>query len=138
MSELVVVESAGRRPRGHRAVPLLSEHGLGHYPEFRDFLSATFGLTADPWGPPGLLSVGGRYYELVFVGYSGHAFPAGVQVNALVAGLEPMDEQAADFDLWSILQWLVAGVGGQWTVEGLVTTGRIYRIPAAASDGDTV
>jgi hypothetical protein len=32
----------------------------------------------------------------LFVGFSGQLFPAGLEVNALVPGLEPMDETAAD------------------------------------------
>jgi hypothetical protein len=129
----VVVVPAGERPSGVRVVPLLEEYDLGHYPEFREFLAGAFGLAADPLGAPGLVRVEDRYYELVFVGRSGRAFPAGVEVGALVPGLEPLDEALADRDLWAVLGWLVDGVGGEWTVEALQTTGRIYRIPA--SDG---
>jgi hypothetical protein len=131
MSEPPVVELSERRPLGHRAVPLLSDHDVAHYPEFREFLSRTFNLAAEPFGPPGLLRIQNRFYELVFVGYSGRPFPAGVRISALVPGLEPLDESAADLDLWAILQWLIAGVGGEWTADGLTTTGRIYRVPAA-------
>jgi hypothetical protein len=131
MTEPVVVEPAAHRPPGHRVVPLLAEHDVGHYPEFREFLGRVFGLADDPFGPPGLLRVGARHYELVFVGRSGRPFPAGVEIGALVPGLEPMDETAADLDLWAIMQWLIAGVGGEWTTDGLTTTGRIYRVPAA-------
>ena len=131
MSESPVVEAGERRPLGHRSVPLLSDHDIGHYPEFREFLSRTFNLAADPFRPPALLRIQDRLYELVFIGYSGRPFPAGVQISALVRGLEPLDEQVADRDLWAILQWLIAGVGGEWTADGLTTTGRIYRIPAA-------
>ena len=119
------------RPPGHRVVPLLGEHDLGHYPEFAAFLSATFSLDEDPLGPPGLLRVGARHYELTFVGRSGRPFPAGVEIGALVPGLEPLDDAVADRDLWEILHWLVDGVGGDWDREALETTGRIYRIPAA-------
>ncbi len=119
------------RPAGHRMVPLLSEHDLGHYPEFRTFLAAAFALDTDPLGPPGLLRVDVRHYELTFVGRSGRPFPAGVEIGALVAGLEPLDETAADRDLWAILAWLVDGAGGQWSRKALETTGRIYRVPAA-------
>lgn len=112
-------------------MPLLEEHDLGHYPEFRDFLAETFDLARDPFGPPGLLSVGGRLYELVFSGSSGRVFPAALAVNALVPGLEPLDEEAADGDLWAFLEWLVEGVGAPWTADGLATSGRIFRIPAA-------
>lgn len=118
------------RPGGHRVVPLLGEHDLGHYPVFAEFLAAVFGLDADPLGAPGLLRVEDRHYELTFVGRSGRPFPTGVEVGALVAGLEPLDETAADRDLWAILAWLVDGVGGDWSSAALDTTGRIYRVPA--------
>jgi hypothetical protein len=127
----VVVAPSDERPAGHRAVPLLAEHDLGHYPEFRDFLAHTFALDWDPFGPPGLLRVDDRAYQLVFFGRSGHAFPSGVSIDALVPGLEPVDEQTADRDLWAILQWLVAGAGAEWAGDALTHAGRIYRIPAA-------
>ena len=127
----VVAVASDERPAGHRAVPLLAEHDLGHYPEFRDFLARTFALDRDPFGAPGLLRVDDRTYQLVFSGRSGRAFPSGVSIDALVPGLEPIDEPAADRDLWAILQWLVAGVGGEWGGDALTHAGRIYRIPAA-------
>lgn len=128
MAEVPAVQIVDQRPEGYRSVPLLEEHQLGHYPEFREFLSATFGLAADPLGAPGLLSVAGRPYELVFVGYSGHPFPAGVRIAALVPGLEPLDEQQALDDLWAIAMWLVGRVGGEWDTAALARTGRIYQI----------
>jgi hypothetical protein len=128
-----VVVVAGERPLGHRVVPLLGEHDLGHYPEFREFLATTFGLADDPLGAPGLLRVDDRPYELVFIGRSGRPFPAAVEIGALVPGLEPLDEAVADRDLWAILHWLVEGVDGDWSGEALTTTGRIYRIPATDS-----
>lgn len=121
---------ADERPPGHRVVPLLAEHDLGHYPEFRSFLATTFDLDSDPFGPPGLLRVDDRFYEITFVGRSGRPFPDGAEVGALVPGLEPLDETAADRAVWAILHWLVDGVGGEWTGDALTTTGRIYRIPA--------
>jgi hypothetical protein len=130
-AEVSAVAVVTERPIGARAVPLLTEPDLGHYPEFRAFFVAQFDLDTDPLGAPGLLDVDGRIYELVFLGRSGRPFPAGVEVNALVAGLEPLEETRADADLFTILRWLVHGVGGDWTDEALQTTGRIYRIPAA-------
>jgi 2-haloacid dehalogenase len=130
MTRVPIIMPAGRRPIGHRSVPLLVEPSLGHYPEFRSFLATAFELGAPGLGEPGLLNVEGRFYELVFVGRSGQQFPAGVEINALVLGLAPLDESAADADLWTILQWLVEGAGGEWSADALVTTGEIYRIPA--------
>ena len=131
MSALPIVEPAANRPTSHRGVPLLTEPSVGHYPEFRAFLARTFGLDTDRIGGPGLLSIDGRFYELVFLGRSGTPFPSGVEIHALLPGLEPLDEDVADRDLWAVLEWLVDGVGGEWSAEDLVTTGRIYRVPAA-------
>lgn len=132
MSALPIVEPAENRPAAHRGVPLLTEPSMGHYPEFRAFLARTFGLDADRIGGPGLLSVEGRFYELVLLGRSGTPFPSGVEIHALLPGLEPLDEDVADRDLWAVLEWLVDGVGGEWSAEDLVTTGRIYRVPAVS------
>lgn len=134
MSALPIVEAAESRPAGHRGVPLLTEPSVGHYPEFRAFLARTFGLDADRIGGPGLLSVEGRFYELVFLGRSGTLFPSGVEIHALLPGLEPLDEDVADRDLWAVLGWLVDGVGGEWSAQDLATTGRIYRVPAAGQE----
>jgi hypothetical protein len=127
------------RPAGHRAVPVLAEEALGHYPVFREFLAEVFGLDLAPLGPPGLLRSGDRTYELVFVGRSGRPFPDGVEVHALVPGLEPLDVARADRDVWAILTWLVEGVAARdprgWSGEALAVTGRIYRVPAAPQDG---
>ena len=115
------------RPSNTRSVPLLTDPDVGHYPEFRAFLAETFDLTERPLDAPGLLDVDGRVYELVFIGRSGRPFPAAIEIAALVSGLEPLDADQADRDLWQILEWLVEGVGLPWDVEVLATTGQIYR-----------
>ncbi|MEM7406352.1 MAG: hypothetical protein AAF458_13725 [Pseudomonadota bacterium] len=122
------VQRITRRPSDLRAVPVLTEPGVAHYPEFADFLSRTFELEGNPLAEPGWLDVDGRAYEFVFIGRSGQPFPAGVEISALVAGLEPMDTDQVDRDLWTIMEWLVDGVGEPWSVEALRTTGRIYRV----------
>ena len=117
-----------RRPSGARSVPVLTDPDVSHYPEFAEFLSDTFELADRPLEAPGLLDVDGRVYELVFVGRSGRPFPAAVEIAALVPGLEPMDTDQADRDLWAIMEWLVEGVGEPWTVDALRTTGEIFRV----------
>ena len=121
------------RPLDTRSVPLLTDPDIGHYPEFAEFLVETFDLADMQLDAPGLLDVDGRVYELVFIGRSGRPFPAGVEIAALVLGLEPLDTDQTDRDLWAILEWLIAGVGEPWTVEALRTTGRIYRVIPANS-----
>ena len=74
-----------------------------------------------------MLDVDGRVYELIFIGRSGRPFPAAVEIAALVPGLEPMDTDQTDKDLWAIAEWLIQGVGEPWTVAALRTTGQIFR-----------
>jgi hypothetical protein len=116
------------RPEGYRNVPLIEDHQIGHYPEFRQFLRTEFSLDTDPFAPPPCLQVGGRLYELCFYGRSGSPFPSGLRVDALAPDLEPVGEERIDDDLWTILPWLINGVGGEWTVEALNTTGRLLRV----------
>lgn len=116
------------RPSNSRRVPVLADPGVSHYPEFSAFLAATFDLADRPLDTPGLLDVNGNVYELVFIGRSGCPFPAGVEISALVPGLEPMDTDQTDRDLWEILEWLITGVGEPWNLDALRTTGKIYRV----------
>jgi hypothetical protein len=115
-----------------RAVPLLYEHQLGHYPEFRRFFVERFGLDREPFAPGPVLDIDGSLYELVFTGCSGQAFPSGLRVNALAPGLEPIDEAAADAALAALLIWLVSGVGGEWTPDDLRQMAAIYRVQVLA------
>jgi len=117
---------------GLRRALVLAEDRIGHYPEFRRFFAATFDLDRDGLARPGYLAApSGQSYALVFIGRSGEPFPAGMEIHALVPALEPLDENAVDRDLWAILAWMIAGVGGDWTVRDLEATGRLYRVPAA-------
>jgi hypothetical protein len=116
---------------GLRRALVLSEDRIGHYPEFRRFFADTFELDRRGLSEPGYVAApSGSCYALVFVGRSGEPFPAGVEIHALVPALEPIDEAMVDRDLWAILKWMIAGVGGDWTVRDLEATGRLYRIPA--------
>lgn len=117
---------------GLRRAFVLAEDRIGHYPEFRRFFREAFNLDRDGLKRPGYVAApSGMSYALVFIGRSGEPFPAGVEIHALVPALEPLDEAAVDRDLWAILKWMIAGVGGDWTVRDLEETGRLYRVPAA-------
>jgi hypothetical protein len=117
---------------GLRRALVLVEDRIGHYPEFRRFFADTFDLDRRGLSEPGYVTApSGGCYALVFIGRSGEPFPAGVEIHALVPALEPLDESPVDRDLWAILRWMIAGVGGDWTVHDLEATGRLYRIPAA-------
>lgn len=129
----MTVALAETRPDGHRSVPLLVEPSLGHYPEFAAALAGLFDLATDPFRPAPIAIVDGRYYEFVFTGRSGRVFPAGLEVNALVEGLEPMDVEQADRDLMVIVAWLLELVGPPWTLEGLRLTAGVYRVATVDS-----
>jgi hypothetical protein len=116
---------------GTRSVLVLAEDDLGHYPEFRAFFSRTFDLDRVGLAQPGYVqTASGAIYALIFIGRSGEPFPSGVEIRAIVPALEPMDEASVDNDLWAILRWMIEGVGGEWTAEALVATGRLFKIPA--------
>ncbi len=111
---------------------VLAEDRLGHYAEFREFFVRAFALDRVGLTQPGFLRApSGLAYALVFIGRSGEPFPSGVEIHAVVPALEPLDEAQTDHDLWAILQWMIAGIGGAWTIEALQATGRLFRIPAA-------
>ena len=112
----------------------LSEDRLGHYPEFRAFFAHIFDLDRMGLTEPGfVIAPSGIAYALVFIGRSGEPFPSGLEISAVVDAMEPIDGDVLDRDLWAILRWMIAGVGGVWTVEDLDRTGRLYRVPAAVS-----
>jgi hypothetical protein len=116
---------------GKRAALVLNEDRVGHYPEFRKFFDRTFDLSRIGLTKPGYISApSGQIYQLVFLGRSGEAFPSGIEINAIVDALEPLDDARIDADLWEILRWMIAGAGKPWTVEDLDATGRLYRLPA--------
>ena len=119
---------------GMRLAFVLAEDRLAHYPEFAAFFTNTFDLDKIGLARPGYLRApSGVIYALVFVGRSGEAFPSGVEIYAVAPALEPIDETSVDRDLWSIMGWMIEGIGGEWTGEALQATGRLFRIPPAES-----
>jgi hypothetical protein len=117
-----------------RLALVLAEDRVGHYPEFRRFFVRVFDLDRVGLSEPGYVRApSGLAYALVFIGRSGEPWPAGVEVFAIVPALEPFDEPTVDRDLWAILEWMIEGVGGDWTVRDLQATGRLYRLPAAST-----
>ena len=100
-------------------------------PEFRNFFARVFDLERVGLAALGYLRApSGMAYAVVFLGRSGEPFPAGVELFALPAALEPLDNAAVDKDLWAILGWMIDGVGPPWSRADLEVTGRLYRIPA--------
>jgi hypothetical protein len=117
---------------GRRLAFVLAEDRLGHYPEFRAFFVRTFDLDRVGLTQPGYVQMpSGAVYALIFIGRSGEAFPSGVEIFAMVPALEPIDEAVVDRDLWSILRWMIEGIGGEWTPDAMEATGRLFRVPAS-------
>ncbi len=117
---------------GMRLALVLAEDRVGHYAEFRAFFARTFDLDRIGLAQPGyVLAPSETVYALIFIGRSGEPFPSGVEIHAVVPALEPIDELLVDHDLWSILRWMIEGIGGDWTTDALDATGRLFRIPAS-------
>ena len=130
MSEVVVVK--GPDMVNLRSAFVLREDRIGHYPEFRNFFARTFDLERVGLTSKGYLRApSGMVYALVFIGRSGEPFPTGLELFALPAALDPLDDASVDRDLWAILRWMIDGVGAPWTTADLEATGRLYRVPAA-------
>ena len=130
MTEVTVIAKPDLE--GKRLSFALAEDRVAHYPEFRDFFVRTFDLDRKGLAEPGFVRApSGTAYALVFIGRSGEPFPSGVEIHAIVDALEPLEGTILDRDLWSILRWMVGGVGAPWTVEDFDQTGRLYRVPAA-------
>ena len=128
MTEIEVIE----RPslEGKRSALVLTEDRIGHYAEFREFFIRRFSLDKKALATPGYVRApSGMIYSLVFIGRSGEPFPDGLEIYALVDALESLDEEDVDTDLWALLRWMIQGVGGEWKVEDLDATGRLYRLP---------
>jgi hypothetical protein len=117
---------------GMRLAFLLAEDQLGHYAGFREFFVRMFDLDRIGLARPGYVqATSGALYALIFIGRSGEPFPSGVEIHAVVPALEPFDEAEVDRDLWSILRWMIEGIGGEWTTGAMEATGRLFRIPAS-------
>jgi hypothetical protein len=130
MSEVAIIGKPDLQ--GKRFSFALAEDRLAHYPEFRDFFVRSFDLDRKGLSEPGFVRApSGVAYALVFIGRSGEPFPSGLEIHAVVDALEPLDGTILDRDLWSILRWVIGGVGAPWTVEDFDRTGRLYRVPAA-------
>jgi hypothetical protein len=132
MTPMQVVENPTLE--GKRRALVLAEDRIGHYPEFREFFVKQFSLDMNVLSRPGYVRApSGMVYALVFIGRSGEPFPDGVEIYALPDALEPLNDPEVDADLWVMLRWMVAAVGGEWRIEDLDATGRLYQLSVAAS-----
>ncbi|MEH2484598.1 hypothetical protein [Bradyrhizobium sp. AZCC 2230] len=117
---------------GKRRAFVLAEDRVGHYPEFREFFVRQFSLGTNGLSRPGYVRApSGMVYALVFIGRSGEPFPDGIEIYALPDALEPLNDPEVDADIWALLGWMIAGVGGEWRIEDLDATGRLYQLSVA-------
>ena len=122
MTEIRVIENP--TPEGKRKALVLAEDRIGHYPEFREFFVRQFCLGTNGLSRPGYVRApSGMIYALVFIGRSGEPFPDGLEIYAIVDALEPLSDTELDIDLWALIRWMIAGIGGEWRVEDLDATG---------------
>src|SRR5260370_26024905 len=134
MTKVEVIEKPS--PEGKRTTLVLAEDRVGHYPEFREFFVRRFSLDPNGLSKSGYIRCpSGMIYSLVFVGHSGEPFPDGLEVYALVDALEPVSEENVDTDLWAFLRWMIQGIGGEWKVEDLDSTSRLYQLPFLSGRG---
>ena len=120
---------------GTRRALVLTEDRVGHYPEFREFFVRRFSLNSEGLSRPGYVRApSGMMYALVFIGRSGEPFPDGIEIYALPDALEILNDSNVDHDLWALLRWMIEGVGGEWRVEDLDATGRLYQVAAAGTE----
>jgi hypothetical protein len=130
MTEITLLEMPSLE--GKRLSFALGEERIAHYPEFREFFVRTFDLNRKGLEQPGFVRApSGITYAFIFIGRSGAPFPSGLEIYAIVDALEPIEDAVQDRDLWSILRWMIGGVGAPWSVEDFDRTGRLYRVPAA-------
>lgn len=130
MAQIEVVDNP--ELEGTRRALVLTEDRVGHYPEFRDFFIRRFALNSTGLARPGYVRApSGIVYALVFIGRSGEPFPDGIEIYALPDALEPLIDTDVDTDLWALLRWIIEGIGGEWRVEDLDATGRLYQLAAA-------
>lgn len=124
---------------GSRRELVLTETKLDHYDEFRQFFRNTLNLRpedVDGGEDHFFRAESGRIYEVIFIGKTGRRFPSGLEICLLVPDIEPLPEDdEIDKDLWEFLKWMIGGVGGEWTVEALESTGYLYRVPFAKRPG---
>jgi len=114
---------------GSLDVRVLLEQTPDHYPEFQSFLEKE-------------LQRGGG--ELFFRGKSGSAYRVGWFKETSFRGMEIclrkkaddqiLSSQHVDTDLWLFFEWLIRGVGGDWTLDALRETGSIYKAPGTTKE----
>lgn len=112
---------------------VLLEQTPACYPEFGEFLKRE------------LERAGGSLY---FKGVSGMVYRLGRLQSREAGGLhgieicvrlssagQTLGADSVDLDLWPLMEWIIDGVGGEWSAEALEKVGAVYRIPGAPAKG---
>jgi hypothetical protein len=113
----VRIEKWERRPTGHPIVPLIAERHLAHFPDLREFLQATSSRQNESSSHPVRVKVGERFYKLSLAYRSDSAAPIGIRVAALIPTRQPLHDDQADNDLWTILQWMITRARQWWKYD---------------------
>lgn len=125
--EWIDCELAGGSEQPERRV--LIEQSPAHYPEFAAFILKELGPAG---GALYFRGSSGLNYRLGNVDSADPEGLEGVEICLrLPAGQADPDPQTIDEDLWPVLEWLIEGVGGEWSLDSLRKTGAIYKIPGA-------
>ena len=112
---------------GTKEERVLLEQTPDFYPDFSTFLTKKMEKAGGDLffrGPSGMV------YRLASV----TGDPSGIQGMAIhlrraaETGV-PRDQKGVDRDIWAFLEWLVDGVGEEWSVAVLRKTGAIYKVP---------
>jgi hypothetical protein len=108
---------------------VLLEQNPHHYPAFHTFLTKEMD---DAGGDVFFRGPSGMVYRLGKVLDD----PGGIQGMAIhLLRVEetgaPPEQKDIDRDIWAFLEWLVDGVGGEWSIAALRKTGAIYKAPGA-------
>jgi hypothetical protein len=109
---------------------VLVEQTPGHYPEFREFIRRELD------GAGGMIYFrggSGSYYRLAVMDPA-QSDIEGIEVCVcLTSSGQTLTSEIINQDLWDLLEWIIQGVGGDWTLEDLRQTGAIYRIAGSPS-----
>ena len=117
---------------GSSEVRVLLEQKPDHYREFQSYLEKELQTVGD---------------DLFFRGESGSVYRVGWHRGTDLNGIEiclrtktdqkTLAPEQIDADLWPFMEWLIRGVGGDWTLDALRRTGLIYRAPGVPREQKT-
>lgn len=127
--ELEFISRAEADERGTHEEQILVEQMPGHYPEFYEFLKGQLDAAG------GTLYFRGPSMMTYSLGWLPEGDPLQMQGIQICSRMEDpgqtLSHDIIDLDIWALLEWLVQGVGGEWSLDALRKTGAIYKVPGA-------